>query len=303
MDTLDVSYGILPRGYEWAYGWWRITENKDAFAERVDLIIGSDYIQQLHYFDPEVDYPVYVRFKESYEVSPIDENRIDIGHYCLNKEDKTVLPKDIFSGVGKEGFSCIRIQELIDGNIIEDYNEKKATSPLNGEWRSSSGKKMTVNLLSDPFYIMHKDGTVSGEIEEFKYVGEGQMLYRDYNSGEGPEEYKKYNKKDIESNDEDTDELLRYQIAGKTFSCLLSEPDNPNASYLLEYKFSDDIYILSFYDYQPWGAKLLDRSTGRWTIVNGRLRTYDKSIPGDNKYDEYRIGYDCIIDVKGNIFN
>ena len=169
--------GILPKGFEWAYGWWRIEESRPHYE--YDLIIGPNYLQYGSSHVSETDYPIYVRDKHTFNSLQLDKDIVIIGNsYVLNKKDKTVLPKELWKDQPEEGSTCKKLPETIDQHVIEEYIDKKVASPLNGKWRSTRGDTMEVDL-SDPSIILQKDGKAYGEVVEFEYLGDGKMRYKD----------------------------------------------------------------------------------------------------------------------------
>lgn len=183
----------LPEEFEWAYGWWKVTENSGTEDERTyDIIIrGDSYQSNEGYirfgYAEEGFYPVYTMpcipfsVDDSKEIKAFfdlqDEDLVlstsSIGDYeyyiILRQKAKTI-------GVDTK---CVRVQKERDIDVIVDYKRKLASIPIQGQWEAikpvSGDMAEYVNAVEvdpDNTYLLTQKGNI---IE----LGSGNLLSYD----------------------------------------------------------------------------------------------------------------------------
>lgn len=177
--------GILPKDYEWAYGWWRITneypdETGAMHKETYDMMInGSTYqsedlysystdmmedFEKKLYKKDEVLYPVYTTCKIPFTVCEDEEtlSYLEIG------DDELAL-----STSGPGDYDCYIIlnktKKTVDGNghkvrrkinpvVVANYKREYASAIANYDGGWKKGDDIYYDIRPDSTYILTKNG-------------------------------------------------------------------------------------------------------------------------------------------------
>lgn len=164
-NTTTVVDGILPPGYEWAYGEWH---GKNPNGTDVSLFIGNNYIQDSEvFFYPFADdskvtslLPPIVCFpKFEYVVKDVSDNEItlDYGEGWATYEDEYVI---ILNKKSKRVENYSRSRKKYDAEkVLAEYRDRYDRSPFWGTWILKDKKYGGIKLNpSDHPYVLSNDG-------------------------------------------------------------------------------------------------------------------------------------------------
>ena len=188
-NTTTVVDGILPPGYEWAYGEWH---GKNPNGTDVSLFIGNNFIQDSEvFFYPFADYskitsllpPIVCFPKSEYVVKSASDNEIDLDYgerwatyeneyiITLNKKTKRV-----------EGYS--RSRKKYDAEkAIAEYRNRYDRSPFWGTWILKDKKYGGMKLNPSDPYVLSNDGKRLFAIFEAYDMESEDCIFHKYSDG------------------------------------------------------------------------------------------------------------------------
>ena len=254
-----VVDGILPKGYNWAYGWWTITEKRLSY----DILINGSTVQtdkelkQLGLQQSEL-YPVYTAPEVSFSYTSINDDEI-IMYYndvcgqkneiILNKKTKTV-------GFGS---TCKKNKQKPDESVLWGYRSQLRYSPVYYRWKSIDNSKV-IDLQYDESDVLTLDERViqqkTGDVLSYDSTNKQlTILYKDGRTNT----FRQYSK----------EQEIRENLVGNTFARGEGSYNTAYGNDIIVRKitFTDENNCLyRTYSRSFWGEKLENTWKHKWEV-------------------------------------
>ena len=233
--------GILPKGYEWGFGWWRITwEYTDGTGAKnngsYDMMINGSTYQSSDLYEIHGEtffYPVYTMGKIPFEICEdkdvlsyleLGDDELALrtagnGDYetfiVLNKAKKTVND------------SKHKVRRLINPLVVKKYKRdyELAASKYDGGWRE--GNTAYYDLRPDSTYILTKKGHFVSyrDYAVYIYHEDNDIITFEQDLEDGPDVVV-YHRYDSKLAKQEVEERNASKIAGYYFSRQMTLSDN-----------------------------------------------------------------------------